>query len=111
MKPPEADIGRLMGDLRPIPWLAPTYPAGPPPGYSNLASDLALARQVHRAGMRIGVGVGSPNVNLTLFGFQGAALPSIGDLREPGAGLRELQPVEHPVHHRLVTSREPLPAT
>jgi arabinogalactan endo-1,4-beta-galactosidase len=25
----------------------------PPPGYSNLASDLALARQVHQAGMRI----------------------------------------------------------
>jgi arabinogalactan endo-1,4-beta-galactosidase len=25
----------------------------PPPGYSNLASDLALAQQVHRAGMKI----------------------------------------------------------
>ena len=25
----------------------------PPPGYSNLASDLALARQVHQAGMKI----------------------------------------------------------
>ena len=31
--------------------------------------------------------------------------------KEPGAGPRELQPVEHPVHHRFVTSREPLPAT
>src|SRR5262249_56566678 len=29
VKPPEADIGRLMADLRAIPWLAATYPAGP----------------------------------------------------------------------------------
>jgi hypothetical protein len=29
--------------------------------------------------------VGSPNVNLTLFSFQGTALPSIGIFRDPAA--------------------------
>ena len=30
-------------------------------------------------------GVGSPNVNLTLFDFEGAALPSIGIFQNPAA--------------------------
>ena len=29
--------------------------------------------------------MGSPNVNLTLFDFQGAALPSVGIFRNPAA--------------------------
>jgi Glycosyl hydrolase family 53 len=37
-----------------------------------------------------GTGVGSPNTNLTLLNFEGAALPSIGHLPEPGGGLRAL---------------------
>ena len=81
-----------MADLRAIPWLAPTYPAGPPPGYS----DLALARQVHQAGMRIGAGVGSPNVNLTLFDFQGAALPSIGIFENPARVCASYNPWNTP---------------
>ena len=34
-------------------------------------------------GWEPGAGVGSPNVNLTLFDFQGAALPSIGIFENP----------------------------
>ena len=30
-----------------------------------------------------GTGIGSPNVNLTLFSFEGAALPSIGIFQNP----------------------------
>src|SRR5215471_10133852 len=59
-------------------------------------------------GWEPGAGVGSPNVNLTLFDFQGAALPSIGIFENP-AQVCALQPVEHPVHHRRATAREPRP--
>lgn len=32
-----------------------------------------------------GAGIGSPNVNMTLFNFEGAALPSINIFRNPAA--------------------------
>jgi arabinogalactan endo-1,4-beta-galactosidase len=32
-----------------------------------------------------GTGIGSPNVNMTLFNFEGAALPSAGILQNPAA--------------------------
>jgi hypothetical protein len=32
-----------------------------------------------------GANIGSPNVNLTLFNFEGAALPSIGIFQNPAA--------------------------
>ena len=32
-----------------------------------------------------GAGIGSPNVNMTLFNFEGAALPSVGIFQNPAA--------------------------
>jgi arabinogalactan endo-1,4-beta-galactosidase len=32
-----------------------------------------------------GTGIGSPNVNMTLFNFEGAALPSVGIFQNPAA--------------------------
>jgi arabinogalactan endo-1,4-beta-galactosidase len=31
-----------------------------------------------------GAGIGSPNVNMTLFNFEGQALPSVNIFRDPG---------------------------
>jgi hypothetical protein len=42
-------------------------------------------RALGRPGWEPGTGVGSPNVNLTLFDFQGRALPSIGIFGNPAA--------------------------
>jgi arabinogalactan endo-1,4-beta-galactosidase len=41
-------------------------------------------------------GVGSPNVNLTLFDFQGAALPSIGIFGNPAAICASYDPWNTP---------------
>ena len=43
-----------------------------------------------------GTGIGSPNVNLTLFNFQGTALPSIGIFRDPGAVCASYDPYDVP---------------
>jgi len=39
-----------------------------------------------------GPGIGSPNVNLTLFNFEGAALPSIGIFQDPAAACERSAP-------------------
>ena len=43
-----------------------------------------------------GSGVGSPNVNLTLFNFEGAALPSIGIFQNPAQVCEENSPYSSP---------------
>ncbi len=43
-----------------------------------------------------GSGVGSPNVNLTLFNFEGAALPSIGIFQNPAQVCEENSPYTSP---------------
>ncbi|MGH3159096.1 MAG: hypothetical protein ACRDNF_21345 [Streptosporangiaceae bacterium] len=39
-----------------------------------------------------GTGIGSPNVNMTLFNFEGAALPSIGIFQNPAATCERSSP-------------------
>jgi len=43
-----------------------------------------------------GAGVGSPSVNLTLFDFQGAALPSIGIFENPARVCASYNPWNTP---------------
>ena len=43
-----------------------------------------------------GTGVGSPNTNLTLFNFEGAALPSIGIFRNPAGVCERYSPGSSP---------------
>ena len=43
-----------------------------------------------------GAGVGSPNTNLTLFNFEGAALPSIGIFQNPGGVCERYSPASSP---------------
>ena len=98
-----------MGDLRRVAtvvsWqssqLSPGYPASPGGRLSFVTDELSILAQVPDGlgaglfywapdwipgvGWEPGVGVGSPNVNLTLFNFQGAALPSAGIFRNPAA--------------------------
>jgi arabinogalactan endo-1,4-beta-galactosidase len=75
------------------------YPASPGGQLSFLSDELSILAQVPNGlgmglfywapewipgvGWEPGAGVGSPNVNLTLFDFQGAALPSIGLFQNP----------------------------
>ncbi len=47
-------------------------------------------------GWEPGAGIGSPNVNLTLFNFQGAALPSIGIFEGPAAVCQVYDPGQVP---------------
>jgi arabinogalactan endo-1,4-beta-galactosidase len=47
-------------------------------------------------GWEPGTGIGSPNVNLTLFNFQGTALPSIGIFHDPGAVCASYDPYDVP---------------
>ena len=81
--------------------LSPGYPASPGGQLSFVSDELSILAQVPDGlgaglfywapdwipgvGWEPGVGVGSPNVNLTLFNFQGAALPSAGIFRNPAA--------------------------
>jgi arabinogalactan endo-1,4-beta-galactosidase len=75
------------------------YPASPGGQLSFVNDELSILAQVPNGlgmglfywapdwipgvGWEPGAGVGSPNVNLTLFDFQGAALPSIGIFGNP----------------------------
>jgi hypothetical protein len=43
-----------------------------------------------------GTGLGSPNVNMTLFNFEGQALPSIGIFRNPAAICEHANPDSSP---------------
>jgi len=43
-----------------------------------------------------GAGIGSPNVNLTLFDFEGAALPSIGIFENPAQVCASYDPWNTP---------------
>jgi arabinogalactan endo-1,4-beta-galactosidase len=77
------------------------YPASPGGQLSFVTDELSILAQVPDGlgaglfywapdwipgvGWELGTGVGSPNVNLTLFDFQGRALPSIGIFRNPAA--------------------------
>jgi len=81
--------------------LSPGYPASPGGQLSFVTDELSILAQVPDglgAGMfywapdwipgvpwEPGAGIGSPNVNLTLFDFEGAALPSIGIFQNPAA--------------------------
>ena len=102
-----------MGDLRRVAtvvsWqssqLSPGYPASPGGRLSFVTDELSILAQVPDglgAGLFYwapdwipgvpwtpGAGIGSPNVNLTLFNFEGAALASIGIFQNPaGVCLR-----------------------
>jgi arabinogalactan endo-1,4-beta-galactosidase len=84
--------------------LSPGYPASPGGQLSFVTDELSILAQVPDglgAGLfywapdwipgvpwEPGTGIGSPNVNLTLFNFEGAALPSIGIFQNP-AGVCE----------------------
>jgi arabinogalactan endo-1,4-beta-galactosidase len=77
------------------------YPASPGGQLSFVTDELSILAQVPDGlgaglfywapdwipgvGWEPGTGVGSPNVNLTLFDFQGQALPSIGIFKNPAA--------------------------
>lgn len=79
--------------------LSPGYPASPGGQLSFVTDELSILAQVPGnlgAGLfywapdwipgvpwEPGSGIGSPNVNLTLFNFEGAALPSIGIFQNP----------------------------
>ena len=79
--------------------LSPGYPASPGGQLSFVTDELSILAQVPDglgAGLfywapdwipgvpwEPGTGIGSPNVNLTLFNFEGAALPSIGIFGNP----------------------------
>jgi arabinogalactan endo-1,4-beta-galactosidase len=79
--------------------LSAGYPASPGGQLSFVSDELSILAQVPNGlgrglfywspdwipgvGWEPGAGVGSPNVNLTLFDFQGAALPSIGIFGNP----------------------------
>jgi arabinogalactan endo-1,4-beta-galactosidase len=79
--------------------LSPGYPASPGGQLSFVTDELSILAQVPDglgAGLfywapdwipgvpwEPGTGIGSPNVNLTLFDFGGAALPSIGIFQNP----------------------------
>jgi len=81
--------------------LSPGYPATPGGQLSFVTDELSILAQVPGglgAGLFYwapdwipgvpwtpGTGIGSPNVNLTLFNFEGAALPSIGIFQNPAA--------------------------
>jgi arabinogalactan endo-1,4-beta-galactosidase len=84
--------------------LSPGYPATPGGQLSFVSDELSILAQVPGGlgaglfywspdwipgvGWEPGANVGSPNTNLTLFDFQGVALPSIGIFRNP-AGVCE----------------------
>jgi arabinogalactan endo-1,4-beta-galactosidase len=84
------------------------YPASPGGQLSFLSDELSILAQVPGGlGMGLfywapdwipgvpwepGAGIGSPNVNLTLFDFQGAALPSIGMFGNPADVCQSYDP-------------------
>jgi arabinogalactan endo-1,4-beta-galactosidase len=92
--------------------LSPGYPASPGGQLSFVTDELSIVAQVPDGlgaglfywapewipgvGWEPGAGVGSPNVNLTLFNFQGTALPSIGLFRDPAAVCQSYDPFDVP---------------
>src|SRR5215467_7855532 len=92
--------------------LAPGYPASPGGQLSFVTDELSIVAQIPGGlgaglfywapewipgvGWEPGAGVGSPNVNLTLFNFQGTALPSIGIFRDPAAVCQSYDPFDVP---------------
>jgi arabinogalactan endo-1,4-beta-galactosidase len=92
--------------------LSPGYPASPGGQLSFVTDELSILAQVPDGlgaglfywapewipgvGWEPGAGVGSPNVNLTLFSFQGTALPSVGIFRNPAAVCQSYDPFDVP---------------
>jgi arabinogalactan endo-1,4-beta-galactosidase len=92
--------------------LEPGYPASPGGQLSFVTDELSILAQIPDelgAGLfywapewipgvpwEPGTGIGSPNVNLTLFDFQGAALPSIGIFRSPAEVCESYDPYNTP---------------
>jgi arabinogalactan endo-1,4-beta-galactosidase len=92
--------------------LSPGYPASPGGQLSFVTDELSILAQVPDglgAGLfywapdwipgvpwEPGSGIGSPNVNLTLFNFQGAALPSIGIFQNPAGVCQREAPGSSP---------------
>jgi arabinogalactan endo-1,4-beta-galactosidase len=88
--------------------LSAGYPASPGGQLSFVTDELSILAQVPDGlgqglfywspdwipgvGWEPGVGVGSPNLNLTLFDYQGAALPSIGIFRNPAGVCASYNP-------------------
>jgi arabinogalactan endo-1,4-beta-galactosidase len=88
--------------------LSPGYPASPGGQLSFVTDELSILAQVPGglgAGLfywapdwipgvpwEPGPGIGSPNVNLTLFNFEGAALPSIALFQDPAAACERSAP-------------------
>jgi len=92
--------------------LSPGYPASPGGQLSFVTDELSILAQVPDglgAGLfywapdwipgvpwEPGTGIGSPNVNLTLFNFEGAALPSIGIFQNPADVCERYAPDSSP---------------
>ena len=92
--------------------LSPGYPASPGGQLSFVTDELSILAQVPGglgAGLfywapdwipgvpwEPGTAIGSPNVNLTLFNFEGAALPSIGIFQDPAAVCERNSPGSSP---------------
>jgi arabinogalactan endo-1,4-beta-galactosidase len=92
--------------------LEPGYPFSPGGQLSFVTDELSILAQVPDglgAGLLYwapdwipgvpwepGTGIGSPNVNLTLFDFQGAALPSIGIFQNPATVCESYHPDNTP---------------
>jgi arabinogalactan endo-1,4-beta-galactosidase len=92
--------------------LSPGYPASPGGQLSFVTDELSILAQVPGglgAGLFYwapdwipgvpwtpGAGIGSPNVNLTLFNFEGAALPSIGIFQNPAGVCERYAPDSSP---------------
>jgi arabinogalactan endo-1,4-beta-galactosidase len=88
------------------------YPASPGGQLSFVTDELSIIAQVPGGlgaglfywapewipgvGWEPGAGIGSPNVNLTLFNFQGRALPSIGVFGNPAAVCQAYDPDQVP---------------
>jgi arabinogalactan endo-1,4-beta-galactosidase len=88
--------------------LEPGYPASPGGQLSFVTDELSILAQAPDglgAGLfywapdwipgvpwEPGSGIGSPNVNMTLFNFEGAALPSIGIFQNPAATCERSSP-------------------
>ncbi len=92
--------------------LSPGYPATPGGQLSFVTDELSILAQVpHGLGAGLfywapdwipgvpwepGAGIGSPNVNMTLFNFEGQALPSIGIFGNPAAECERAYPGSAP---------------
>ena len=92
--------------------LSPGYPASPGGQLSFVTDELSILAQVPDglgAGLfywapdwipgvpwEPGANIGSPNVNLTLFNFEGAALPSIGIFQNPAGVCERYAPDSSP---------------